>query len=75
MLLEQPSPKAHDWMNMGHVYFSMHQIKQAVVHYQKARSFEESHSAFIKKFEKDKNALLAQGLNEEDIRIILDLLV
>ena len=75
LLLEQPSSKAHDWMNMGHVYFSMHQIKQAVVHYQKARSFEESHSAFIKKFEKDQNALLAQGLNEEDIRIMLDLLV
>ena len=38
-------------------------------------AFEESHSAFIKKFEKDQNALLAQGLNEEDIRIMLDLLV
>ena len=75
LLLEQPSPKAHDWMNMGHVYFSMHEIKQAIVHYQKARSFEESHSAFIKKFGKDRNALLAQGLKEEDIRIMLDLLI
>ena len=75
MLLEQPSPKAHDWMNMGHVYFSMHEIKQAIVHYQKARSFEESHSAFIKKFQKDQQALLAQGLKEEDIRIMLDLLI
>ena len=75
MLLEQPSPKAHDWMNMGHVYFSMHEIRQAIVHYQKARSFEKSHSAFIKEFKKDQNALLAQGLNEEDIRIMLDLLI
>jgi hypothetical protein len=62
-------------MNMGHVYFSMHQIKQAIVHYQRARSFEENHTAFIKKFEKDQNALLAQGLTEEDIRIMLDLLL
>jgi len=75
MLLDQPSPKAHDWMNMGHVYFSMHEIKQAIAHYQKARSFEESHSAFIKQFKKDQQALLAQGLNEEDIRIMLDLLI
>ena len=31
--------------------------------------------AYIKKFKKDQNALLAQGLTEEDIRIMLDLLL
>ena len=75
MLLDQPSPKSHDWMNMGHVHFAMHQIKDAIVFYQTSRSFEESHSAFIAKFNKDKNSLLKQGLTNEDIQIMLDLLV
>jgi len=75
MLLTQPSPKAHDWMNTGHVYFTMHQIPQAIEHYQRAQSFEKSHTAFIEKFSKDKKALLAVGLTEIDIQIMLDLLV
>jgi tetratricopeptide (TPR) repeat protein len=75
MLLEQPSPKAHDWMNMGHVHFAMHQTKDAITYYQTSKSFEESHSAFLEKFNKDKNTLLKQGLSHEDIQIMLDLLV
>ena len=75
LLLQQPSPKAHDWMNTGHVYFATHQIKAAIEHYQKAQAFEQNHSAFIEKFNKDKKTLLAQGLTQEDIKIMLDLLV
>ena len=74
LLISGPSPKAHDWMNMGHVYFAMHQIKQSIELYQKAQSFEKSHTMFIEKFNKDKNALLAQGITHEDILIMLDLL-
>ena len=75
LLLAQPSPKAHDWMNTGHVYLAMHQVPQALEHYRQAESFEKNHSDFTEKFNKDKNALLAQGLTEEDIQIMLDLLV
>ena len=75
LLLQEPSPKAHDWMNMGHVYFVMRQISQAIEHYQKAQSYEESHTTFINKFNKDKQALLALGLTLEDLNIMLDLLV
>lgn len=75
LLLAQPSPKAHDWMNTGHVYFAMRQVPQAIEFYQRAQSFEESHTAFVEKFNKDKKALLTLGLTEEDIQIMLDLLV
>ena len=74
LLLEKPSSKAHDWMNAGHVYFVMHEIPLAIEHYQQAQSFEKSHTVFLEKFNKDKNALLSLGLMEEDIQIMLDLL-
>ena len=75
LLLQEVSPKAHDWMNMGHVCFVTRQISQAIKHYRKAQSYEESHTAFIEKFNKDKQALLTLGLTQEDLNIMLDLLV
>ena len=75
LLLEGASPKAHDWMNAGHVYFVMRQVPQAIQHYQQAQSSEKSHSDFIEKFNKDRNVLLTLGLTEEDLQIILDLLL
>ena len=75
LLLDGSSPKANDWMNIGHVYFAMHQVPQAIQHYQQAQSSEKSHSNFIEKFNKDRNVLLTQGLTEEDLQIMLDLLL
>ena len=75
LLLDGSSPKANDWMNIGHVYFAMHQVPQAIQHYQQAQSSEKSHSDFIEKFNKDRNVLLTQGLTEEDLQIMLDLLL
>ena len=75
LLLEGASPKAHDWMNAGHVYFVMRQVPQAIQHYQQAQSSEKSHSDFIEKFNKDRNVLLTLGLTDEDLQIILDLLL
>lgn len=75
MLLAQPSPKAHDWMNAGHVYFVMHRVPQAVEHYRQAQSHEESHTAFVEKFNKDRPALLSLGLTDEDLMIMQELVV
>ena len=75
LLLQGASPKTHDWMNAGHVYFVMRQVPQAIQHYQQAQSSEKSHSDFIEKFNKDRNVLLTLGLTEEDLQIILDLLL
>lgn len=75
LLLQQPAPKAHDWMNTGHVYFVKRQMQAAIEHYSKAHAMEASHSAFIEKFNKDKTVLLNLGLNAEEVQIMLDLLL
>ena len=75
LLLQQPAPKSHDWMNAGHVYLAKRQIQEALVHYQKAHAMESNHTAFIDKFNKDKATLLSLGLTIEDLQIILDLLL
>ena len=75
LLLQQPAPKAHDLMNIGHLYFIMRQLPKAVQHYRLAETYEKSHTDFVEKFNKDRKVLLAQGLTEDDMLIMLDLLV
>jgi tetratricopeptide (TPR) repeat protein len=75
LLLESPKPKAQDWLNAGHVHFVDKRTAEAITHYRKAQEKEKDHSTFIERFYKDKEVLLSQGLNEEDIRIMLDLII
>ena len=75
MLTESAGAKAQDWMNAAHVHFVNRRIPLAIEHYRKAQETENRHSDFIDKFNKDRNTLLAQGLSEEDLSIMLDLLV
>ena len=75
LLLESPAPKVQDWLNAGHVHFVDKRTSEAIAHYRKAQENEKDHSAFIERFYKDKEVLLAQGLEEEDIRIMLDLII
>lgn len=75
LLLESPKPKAQDWLNAGHVHFVDKRTAEAITHYRKAQEKEKDHSTFIERFYKDKEVLMAQGLDEEDIRIMLDLII
>ena len=75
IILQNPSSAGQDWMNTGHVYFAMRNIREAVKNYLKAQEYEKNHTNFLNVFNKDKEALLSRGLSEEDIRIVLDLLV
>ena len=75
MLLEQPSPKAEDWMNAGHVHLVAGHIQEALHHYRSAQKFFEYHGEFIESFQKDKSTLLQMGVSEEDLSIVLDLLI
>ena len=74
LLLEAPNPKAQDRMNAAHVYLADGQTRQALAYYRLAQADEKSHGAFIEKFNKDRETLKAQGLSDEDLNIILDLL-
>ena len=74
-LTSDPSVKAEDWMNAGHVFRVCGNMQEAIKHYQKAHEFFPNHSEFIRMFLKDQAVLQAQGISSEDIHIQLDLLI
>ena len=74
LLLEAPNPKAQDQMNAAHVYLASGQMQEALTYYRLAQSTEKSHATFIEKFNKDRESLKSQGLTDEDLNIVLDLL-
>ena len=74
-LIEGPSAKPQDWMNAGHVHLVNHRYAKALEHYKHAQEAEESHTAFIDKFNKDRDALHALGIADEELNIVLDLLI
>ena len=63
-----------DYLNYGHVLLTMEQIPTAITQYTTAQKSFKSHEEFISLFEKDIPLLVQQGLGEEEIRIVLDLL-
>lgn len=75
LLLQQPSTKAEDWMNAGHVHLVCGHTQEALRHYQKAQSSFGNHDDLVKAFMKDRKDLLQLGMSEEELRITLDLLL
>jgi len=66
-------PNKHDLMNMGHVQWSQGKRKVALDYYKKAIAQADfTESEFFDVFEEDLNYLLAQGVNKEDVPIMLD---
>jgi tetratricopeptide (TPR) repeat protein len=81
--LIEDQPNRHDYMNMGHVQWSLGNRKSALEYYQRS-IFKEKSSAeegskegfseaeFLEVFEEDLPRLLDQGINSDDIPIMLD---
>lgn len=67
-------PLAIDFMNAGHVAWVMGDIQKAVNMYSKAITASGSRDRFLDMFQKDEEPLLKQGIREEDIPLMLDLL-
>ena len=67
-------PLAIDFMNAGHVAWVMGDIQKAAVFYGKAITISDSREQFLEMFHKDEGPLLKQGIQEEDIPLMLDLL-
>ncbi len=66
-------PNQHDLMNMGHVQWSLGNRKEALDNYK--RSISESgfsEKAFLEIFEEDLPHLLEQGIDKNDVPIMLD---
>jgi len=71
-LIEEGANK-HDLMNMGHVQWSLGQRKSALQYYQQSISTTGfSESEFMDVFEEDLPHLLRQGIDQDDVPIMLD---
>lgn len=71
--LIENDPNKHDLMNMGHVQWSLGNRKEALEFYKKSISktaFTEEE--FFEVFEEDLRHLLTQGVDREDVPIMLD---
>lgn len=67
-------PLPVDYLNAGHVYWVSKQTSKAIAMYSKAAELGEGRDAFIEAFKKDAPFLLEQGIAEEDIPLMLDLI-
>lgn len=67
-------PLATDYLNAGHVELVMGNIDEATRHYSRAQQECGSHETFLELFAKDKAELLQQGVKEEDLPLVLDIL-
>lgn len=72
-IIEQ-KPLAIDYMNAGHAAWATGDIPKAAAFYGKSITASGSREHFLEMFRKDVNALLKQGIQEEDIPLMLDLL-
>jgi len=72
-LLTDDEPGKHDLMNMGHVQWSLGNRKAALEFYKKSISKNNfSEREFFEVFEEDLHHLLDQGVEKEDVPILLD---
>lgn len=73
MKLIEDKPGKHDYMNMGHVQWSLGNRKAALDFYKRSisgKGFNEKE--FLEVFEEDLPHLLRQGIDKEDVPIMLD---
>ncbi|MCD8166632.1 MAG: hypothetical protein LUE93_11270 [Bacteroides sp.] len=72
--LLEASPNIHDFLNAGHVAWSLGEIYKAVEYYEKAIKRSKDWNDFLSLFNKDKEDLIIQGIRETEIPLMLDLL-
>ena len=71
--LMDAQPNKHDFISMGHVQLSLGNRRAALGFYQKSMSENGfSEKEFLKIFEEDRPHLLKQGVDKDDIPIMLD---
>lgn len=66
-------PEAQDYLNAGHTAWVLGDMEEAVKNYSSCADMSDNWEAFALQFGKDKEDLLAQGIREEDISLMLDL--
>ncbi len=68
-------PLAQDYLNAGHIAWSQNRYSEAVDNYRKSIELQEgSWDNFIEKFNEDKPYLLSNGIDKDEIPLMLDAL-
>jgi tetratricopeptide (TPR) repeat protein len=71
--LVDDTPNKHDLMNMGHVQWSLGKRKEALEYYKKSITQTEfTENEFFEVFHDDLHHLIKQGIEKEDVPIMLD---
>ena len=70
----EKSPHMIDYLNSGHIAWASKKIETAIERYKKALELCESRDVFIEKMNSDKKHLIQQGIHEEEIPLLIDLI-
>jgi len=71
--LVDDDPNKHDLMNMGHVQWSLGKRKEALAYYKRSiKQADFTEQEFFEVFEEDQRYLIQQGVNADDVPIMLD---
>ncbi len=67
------SSKKHDYINMGHILWCKNNPKEALEHYKKAIELMDNNmKEFLDTIKEDKSLLIKNGINNEDIPMVID---
>ncbi|MBP1613850.1 MAG: Tetratricopeptide 1 repeat-containing protein [Bacteroidetes bacterium] len=70
----EKSPLWQDFLNAGHVFWCMGKINKAIEMYSEAKTLCANQPLFLELFHENRVQLVKQGVNEDDIPLMLDLL-
>ncbi len=72
VIAQKPMPV--DYLNAGHVAWSLGDIEKAVPFYSKAAELYGSKEQFLEMFRKDEDIIIGKGITPDDIPLVLDLI-
>lgn len=70
----EKKPLTMDYLNAGHASWAAGNIKEAIALYSKAAAQSESMDMFVEMFNRDRYTLITQGIAEDDIPLMIDLI-
>ncbi len=73
-LLQQRNPTKEDYLNSAHTEWALGHISEAVILYSKALAFYNHIDQFVYAIETDQRHLITQGINPDDIPLMIDLI-
>jgi len=71
--LIEREPNAQDYLNAGHVAWCQRKIAEAIEFYKQSLNLQQNNlNIFMEQFNSDKSYLLANGIDEDEISLLVD---